>query len=249
MQGCDASVLLDAINNTPAEKDSVPNLSLSGFDVIDEIKTEIEKECPGIVSCADILSLAARDAVSFPSIKNMWEVPTGRRDGRVSLASEVNGNIPSPFSGFSTLLQIFINKGGHTIGVAHCATFSNRLYNFTGKGDADPSLDRTYAEFLRSKCPNPANPATTVELDPRSSLSFDKNYFNILLQNKGLLQSDAALLTNPDSFQLVTKFWRSNDFFNVFAKSMEKMGAIEVLTGNAGEIRKQCHVANPTKIN
>ncbi|KAL5785333.1 hypothetical protein ACOSQ2_007725 [Xanthoceras sorbifolium] len=139
--------------------------------------------------------------------------------------------------------------GGHTIGVAHCATFSNRLYNFTGKGDADPSLDRTYAEFLRSKCPNPANPATTVELDPRSSLSFDKNYFNILLQNKGLLQSDAALLTNPDSFQLVTKFWRSNDFFNVFAKSMEKMGAIEVLTGNAGEIRKQCHVANPTKIN
>ena len=66
MQGCDASVLLDAVNNVPAEKDAIPNLSLSGFDVIDDIKTAIEKICPGVVSCADILALAARDAVSFP---------------------------------------------------------------------------------------------------------------------------------------------------------------------------------------
>ncbi|KAK0608146.1 hypothetical protein LWI29_026182 [Acer saccharum] len=253
VRGCDASVLLDAVNNVPAEKDSIPNSSLSGFDVIDDIKTAIENKCPGVVSCADILSLAARDAVSFQSIKNMWEVPTGRRDGRVSLASEINGNIPSPFSNFSTLLQLFINKGldltdlvslsgGHTIGVAHCATFSNRLYNFTGKGDADPSLNAIYAKFLRSQCPNPANSATTVELDPGSSRSFDKNYFKILLQQKGLLQSDAALLKNGNSFQLVQRFLNSNDFFDVFAKSMVKMGAIEVLTGNAGEIRKRCRV-------
>ncbi|KAK1592037.1 hypothetical protein Q3G72_018136 [Acer saccharum] len=258
VRGCDASVLLDAVNNVPAEKDSIPNSSLSGFDVIDDIKTAIENKCPGVVSCADILSLAARDAVSFQSIKNMWEVPTGRRDGRVSLASEINGNIPSPFSNFSTLLQLFINKGldltdlvslsgGHTIGVAHCATFSNRLYNFTGKGDADPSLNAIYAKFLRSQCPNPANSATTVELDPGSSRSFDKNYFKILLQQKGLLQSDAALLKNGNSFQLVQRFLNSNDFFDVFAKSMVKMGAIEVLTGNAGEIRKRCRVNEQTQ--
>ncbi|KAK1591052.1 hypothetical protein Q3G72_001494 [Acer saccharum] len=256
VRGCDASVLLNAVNNVPAEKDSIPNASLSGFDVIDDIKTVIENKCPGVVSCADILALAARDAVSFPYISNKWEVLTGRRDGRVSLASEVNANLPSPFSNFSTLWQLFSSKGlnltdlvslsgGHTIGVAHCATFSNRLYNFTGKGDADPSLNPIYAQFLRSQCPNPANSATTVELDPRSSKSFDKNYFNILLQNKGLLQSDAALLKDGNSLQLVERFSNSSDFFNAFAKSMVKMGAIEVLTGYAGEIRKRCSVVNP----
>lgn len=41
----------------------------------------------------------------------LWDVLTGRRDGNVSLASEVNGNIPSPFSDFSTLKQLFVKKG------------------------------------------------------------------------------------------------------------------------------------------
>lgn len=126
-----------------AEKEAVPNLSLSGYIEINDIKSEIEKACPGVVSCADILTLAARDAVSFPVsitsrhcmqpvlgniyqtktlINNiptlilqsrvpLWVVLTGRRDGNVSLASEVRGNIPSPFSNFTTLKQLFLEKG------------------------------------------------------------------------------------------------------------------------------------------
>ncbi|KAJ4722278.1 Peroxidase [Melia azedarach] len=256
VRGCDASILLDPVNNTQSEKDARPNLTLEGFDVIDEIKTEIEKICPGTVSCADILALAARDAVSFPRKKSLWEVPTGRRDGFVSLASEVAGNIPSPFSNFSTLLQIFTKKGmdindlvvlsgAHTIGVAHCGTFSRRLFNFTGKGDADPSLNATYAESLKVLCPNPANPATTVEMDPQSSLSFDTSYYKIVLQHKGLFQSDAALLTDGSSANRVSQLQDPKFFFTEFAKSVKKMGAVEVLTGNAGEIRKQCRVVNP----
>ena len=65
LQGCDASVLLDSTTNTTAEKDASPNLSLSGYDVIDDIKARLEEECPEIVSCADILTLAARGAVSY----------------------------------------------------------------------------------------------------------------------------------------------------------------------------------------
>lgn len=65
-QGCDASILLDPVDNTTqSEKQARPNLTLEGFDVIDEIKTEIEKIFPGTVSCAEILALTARDAISF----------------------------------------------------------------------------------------------------------------------------------------------------------------------------------------
>lgn len=43
--------------------------------------------------------------------KALWEVLTGRRDGNESLASNTIGNIPSPFSDFSTQAKIFFNKG------------------------------------------------------------------------------------------------------------------------------------------
>lgn len=64
-QGCDASVLVDSTANNTAEKDAIPNLSLAGFDVTDEIKTQLENTCPGKVSCADILALSARDSVAL----------------------------------------------------------------------------------------------------------------------------------------------------------------------------------------
>ncbi|WMV10248.1 hypothetical protein MTR67_003633 [Solanum verrucosum] len=257
VRGCDASILLDKVGTVDSEKEARPNLSLGGFDVIDDIKRQVDAKCPGnIVSCADILALSARDAVSFPFKTSMWEVETGRKDGNVSLASDVNGNLPSPFSDFATLKQIFANKGlnvtdlvalsgAHTIGVSHCGAFSRRLFNFTGKGDMDPTLNATYAESLKKLCPNPANPNTTVEMDPLSSTSFDSNYFNILIkQNKGLFQSDAALLNDKDSVIVIKKLQKDKTFFVEFAKSMQKMGAIQLLTGNAGEIRKNCRVRN-----
>ena len=62
-QGCDASVLINSTSTNQAEKSGVPNRTLRGFDFIDRIKSLLEAECPGIVSCADIIALTARDAV------------------------------------------------------------------------------------------------------------------------------------------------------------------------------------------
>lgn len=64
VKGCDGSVLLDDTVTLKGEKTASPNMnSLMGFEIIDQIKNKLESECPGIVSCADILTVAARDAV------------------------------------------------------------------------------------------------------------------------------------------------------------------------------------------
>nr|GLL30649.1 uncharacterized protein LOC109191240 [Ipomoea trifida] len=190
-------------------------------------------------------ALAARDSVSFQFKTPMWSVLMGRRDGSISQESEALANLPSPFSNFSTLLQNFASKGldvrdlvilsgGHTIGVGHCNIFSNRLYNFTGKGDEDPSLSPSYADMLRTKCKN-LQDTSAVEMDPSSSQDFDANYFVILKQNMGMFESDAALLTDDNASRIVDKMVDQDFFFKSFAKSMEKMGAIQVLTGTSGE--------------
>ena len=65
IQGRDASLLLgeNGDRNNSVEKQVISNQTLRGFDQIDLIKEEVEQACPGTVSCADILALAARDSV------------------------------------------------------------------------------------------------------------------------------------------------------------------------------------------
>eukprot|EP00257_Ricinus_communis_P025309 XP_025012723.1 peroxidase 24 [Ricinus communis] len=168
VRGCDASVLLDSTPKNSAEKAAIPNLSLGGFDVIDEVKSKLETTCPGVVSCADIVALAARDSVSFQFKKPIWEVLTGRRDGLISRASEALADIPSPFFNFSLLKQSFANKS--------------------------------------------------------------------------LTVHDLVVLSG--GHDIIDELLDSGKFFTEFAQSMKRMGAIDVLTGSAGEIRKKCNVVN-----
>ncbi|GAA0161026.1 peroxidase [Lithospermum erythrorhizon] len=109
VRGCDASVLLNSTTKNQAEKDGAANISLHAFYVIDIVKKELEAACPGIVSCADILALAARDAVTLSGGPN-WNVPKGRLDGRTSKAADAR-QLPAPIFNISQLQKSFSQRG------------------------------------------------------------------------------------------------------------------------------------------
>lgn len=256
VNGCDASVLLDG---PESEKDAEPNLSLTGFTVIDEIKAALERDCPATVSCADVLALMARDAVVLAGGPT-WPVALGRRDGRVSIANETN-QLPPPTSNFTRLSKMFAAKGldakdivvlsgGHTLGTARCVSFTDRLYNFTGANnpsDVDPALDTAYMAKLKSYCRSLADNTTLAEMDPGSFLTFDAGYYRLVAKRRGILHSDSALLEHPTTRAYVERQATglfAAEFFRDFAESMIKMGNIGVLTGDQGEIRSKCYAVN-----
>ncbi|KAF4350877.1 hypothetical protein F8388_008059 [Cannabis sativa] len=255
VRGCEGSLLLNSATNQ-SEKFATPNLSLRGFQIIDKIKTALEKECPQVVSCADIVALVARDSVAALNGPT-WEVETGRRDGRVSNITEALRQLVPPFANITALRTAFSTRGlsakdiavlsgAHTIGTSHCTAFNNRLYNFTGKGDTDPTLDSEYIDELKKKC-KPADRTTLVEMDPGSFKTFDVKYFQVVAKRRGLFSSDSALLDDSETKTYVLSHASSSgtsSFFKDFGVSMVNMGRLGVLTGSAGEIRKVCSAVN-----
>lgn len=62
-------MLLDDTPYFTGEKNASPNRnSLRGMEVIDNIKEQVERQCPSTVSCADILSLAVREAIDLVKV-------------------------------------------------------------------------------------------------------------------------------------------------------------------------------------
>ncbi|GLU07814.1 hypothetical protein SLE2022_247600 [Rubroshorea leprosula] len=251
VEGCDASVLIEGSN---AERTAIPNLTLRGFEVIDDAKKQIEAVCPGIVSCADILALAARDAVVLTGGVS-WLVPTGRRDGTVSLASNVKLISPKEstdaqkqkFAAFGLNTQDLVALvGSHTIGTAACQTFSYRLYNFTSNGP-DPSIDPAFLSQLQSLCPKNGDGTRRVDIDTGSAGRFDLSFFNHLRNYRGMVESDQRLWTDASTRPIVQRFLGGSPplSFNIeFGRSMVKMSNIGVKTGTDGEIRKICSAVN-----
>ncbi|XP_047070238.1 peroxidase 1-like [Lolium rigidum] len=257
--GCEGSILLNSTANNTAEKDAPLNKGLRGYDVVDSIKAKLEVACPGVVSCSDVLALAARDSVRITDGPYI-PIPTGREDGNRSSAADVAPNSPKPGATVTDLITLFarfnltakdlaVLSGAHTIGRAHCSAFSPRLYNFNGSSNAssDPTLDANYTATLRGQC-KAGDLATLVDLDPSSGTTFDLGYYRDVAASKGLLSTDAALLLDADTRAYVLRqanATANQEFFADFAVSFVNMSKIGVLTHHKGEIRRQCSVVNP----
>ncbi|XP_037494740.1 lignin-forming anionic peroxidase [Jatropha curcas] len=253
VEGCDASVLISSNTFNVAERDAEINLSLpgDGFDVVVRAKTALELTCPKIVSCADILAVAARDAsvaVGGPS----WTVKLGRRDSTTASRTLANANLPSFTASLESLISQFRNKGlserdmvalsgAHTIGQAQCLTFRNRIYS------NGSDIDAGFATIRRRRCPADPNTGNgnLAPLDLVTPNSFDNNYFRNLLQRKGLLHSDQVLFSGGSTDSIVNEYSSSpSTFSSDFASAMVRMGDIEPLTGSQGQIRRLCRVVN-----
>ncbi|EFJ10390.1 hypothetical protein SELMODRAFT_272010 [Selaginella moellendorffii] len=260
VQGCDGSILLDASEDgSVIEKEGLPNRnSVRGFDVIDDAKTRLERVCPGVVSCADIVALAGRDAVVLVGAPD-FAMPTGRLDGRISRRSEADALLPAPFFNATQLKASFAQQnltvedlvhlsGGHTIGRSQCQFFSNRLYNFSG-GSPDPLLNPSYRAELQRLCPQNSRPTDRVTLDRASEFNFDNSYYTNLVAKNGLLTSDAVLTVDSETESIVRSFARDPDRFQLrFQKSLLKMSKLGLKSKANGEVRRRCNAINPKRM-
>ncbi|KAL6350594.1 hypothetical protein AAG906_022304 [Vitis piasezkii] len=247
IQGCDASILLDDSNestNRSAEKLAIPNQTLKGFDKVEKIKEELEKACPGVVSCADILVLATRDGIVLAG-GPFYPVFTGRRDSNQSYFQEAMDDIPKPDGNITQTLGLFTLRG------------FNERETVSLLGQPDPSIASDFLDEMRRNCQDSGNSSNGTASPPMvsramseltlgmtyyqglsssvsSGSAFDTHYYQSLLQGRGLLFSDQQLMAEEKTERLV-RAYASDDgstFQIDFARSMMKMSSLSVLTGS-----------------
>ncbi|KAL2519193.1 Peroxidase 11 [Abeliophyllum distichum] len=261
VQGCDGSVLLDDTITLQGEKKAPENLhALKGFRIIDRIKNRLESECPETVSCADILTIAARDAVLLVG-GPYWDVPLGRKDSKTAGYELTEANIPKANDGLLSIISKFIYQGlsvtdmvalsgSHTIGMARCVNFRERIYgDFTATTGMNP-LSQKRLSSLSSVCsPDSKSDQNVSALDYVTPNLFDNSYYHILLKGEGLINSDQELYSSVlavETKRLVQKYAENAiAFFEQFSESMVKLGNITNPETHAnGEVRKNCRFVN-----
>lgn len=253
VQSCDASLLLDSTRRTLSEKETDRSFGMRNFRYLDTIKEALERECPEVVSCADILVLSAREgivAVGGPYIP----LKTGRRDGRRSRAEVLEEYLPDHNESMSAVLDKFGEMGidtagvvallgSHSVGRTHCVKLVHRLYP-----EVDPSLNPDHVPHMMKKCPDSIPDPKAVQYvrnDRGTPMKLDNNYYRNILDNKGLLLVDHQLAYDPRTRPFVLKMAKSQDyFFRHFSRAIQVLSENNPLTGSKGEIRKQCNVAN-----
>ncbi|XP_039835878.1 peroxidase 43-like isoform X2 [Panicum virgatum] len=261
VRGCDASVLIRSASND-AEVDNAKNQGLRGQDVVDAAKAQLEDQCPGVVSCADIIALAARDAVAMTGGPS-FDVPTGRRDGLASNLRDADV-LPDAADSISVLRSRFAAAGlddrdlvlltaAHTVGTTACFFVKDRLYGFPlpggggGRTGSDPSIPAPFLAELKARCP-PGDFNTRLPLDRGSGGAFDDSILRNIRSGLAVIASDAALAAANATRALLDAYLgpAAGSFQGDFAAAMVRMGSIGAITGDddAGEVRDVCSAFN-----
>uniref|UniRef100_I1Q860 Peroxidase n=1 Tax=Oryza glaberrima TaxID=4538 RepID=I1Q860_ORYGL len=274
LQGCDGSVLLNASDENPRPETAAPvSIGLEGFDILEEIKADLERRCPGVVSCADILIFAARDASSILSNGRVrFDVPAGRLDGVVSSADEAQAELPDPTFTIRQLIDNFARKnftveelvvlsGAHSVGDGHCSSFTARLaappdqitpsyrnllnYRCSRGGGADPAVvNNARDEDLATVAR--FMPAFVGKLRPVSAL--DNTYYRNNLDKVVNFNSDWQLLTQDEARGHVREYADNAALWDHdFAASLLKLSKLPMPVGSKGEIRNKCGAINHSK--
>ncbi|XVF47668.1 hypothetical protein PTKIN_Ptkin03bG0128600 [Pterospermum kingtungense] len=269
VRGCDASVLLASANGN-AEKDHPDDISLAGdgFDTVIKAKAAVDSvpQCRKKVSCADILALATREVIRLTG-GPFYSVELGRRDGRISTKASVQNQLPHPNFNLDQLNSMFAKHGlSQTDMIALSVYFFSLLFHgnyilvrcthlriLPLRAFLQPNLqlqsqeqDRPYFNFnyalqLRQMCPKNVDPRIAINMDPTTPRTFDNAYYKNLQKGMGLFTSDQILFTDRRSRKTLNLFASSNAAFQkAFVAAMTKLGRVRVLTGNQGEIRRDC---------
>ena len=109
----------------------------------------------------------------------------------------------------------------------------------------DADMDENFAMELIKQCPANASASVTVSNDPVTASLFDNQYYQNLVDGKGLFRSDSVLFTDERTKGKVEGFsTNQDDFFAKWSESFVKLSSIGVKTGEQGEIRKSCMNVN-----
>ncbi|XP_038688668.1 peroxidase 21 [Tripterygium wilfordii] len=253
VKSCDASLLLETVNGVVSEQASERSLGMRNFKYVSTIKKAVETACPMTVSCADIVALSARDGIVMLGGPRI-EMKTGRKDSRESYAAAVQDLIPNHNASTSSVLSSFQSigldvegsvaiLGAHSVGRVHCVNLVHRLYP-----TVDPTLDPTYAEYLKKRCPTPDPDPKAIlysRNDRETPMIIDNFYYKNILKHKGLLIVDQQLVSDPTTLPYVQKMAADNGYFyDQFAKAVLVLSENNPLTDDQGEIRKDCRYLN-----
>ncbi|KAK4349933.1 hypothetical protein RND71_029246 [Anisodus tanguticus] len=116
-QGCDGSVFLSYSNGLMIETESEMNFGVRKLDIINGIKSSLERICPQTVSCSDIIQLAARDAVYLAG-GPYKDVFTGRKDSKFASKERADKELPPADISVDKFIKIFQQKNITLQGVA-----------------------------------------------------------------------------------------------------------------------------------
>lgn len=253
LKSCDASLLLETVNGIESEKASQRSFGMRNFKYVNTIKAALESECPVTVSCADIVALSARDGIVMLGGPRV-EMKTGRRDSTESYGAVVEDFIPNHNDSISLVLSRFQSigvdvegtvalLGSHSVGRVHCVNLVHRLYP-----TVDPTMDPDYAEYLKGRCPTPDPDPQEVlyaRNDRETPMILDNYYYKNLLGHKGLLMVDQQLTSDPLTSPYVEKMAADNGYFHdQFSRAVVLLSENNPLTGDQGEIRKDCRYVN-----